>query len=82
MRKVLGLDLGTTSIGWALVNQAESPEEKSSIIRAGVRVNPLSSDEKTQFEQGKDATTNAGRRIKRSMRIGKWISANSPVYSL
>ena len=68
MRKVLGLDLGTTSIGWALVNQAESPEEKSSIIRAGVRVNPLSSDEKTQFEQGKDATTNAGRRIKRSMR--------------
>lgn len=30
MKKVLGLDLGTTSIGWAMVNQAENSEEKSS----------------------------------------------------
>ncbi|MBO2525584.1 MAG: hypothetical protein CW341_07790, partial [Bacteroidetes bacterium] len=45
MKKVLGLDLGTTSIGWAIVEQAENNDEKSSIIRAGVRVNPLSSDE-------------------------------------
>ena len=41
MKKVLGIDLGTTSIGWALVNQAENSEETSSIIKAGVRVNPL-----------------------------------------
>ncbi|MBO6222153.1 MAG: type II CRISPR RNA-guided endonuclease Cas9 [Bacteroidales bacterium] len=68
MKKVLGLDLGTTSIGWALVNQAENESEKSSIIKAGVRVNPLTVDEKGSFEQGKDITTNAGRRQKRSMR--------------
>ena len=68
MKKVLGLDLGTTSIGWALVNQAETDGEKSSIIKAGVRVNPLTVDEKGSFEQGKDITTNAGRRQKRSMR--------------
>ena len=68
MKVVLGLDLGTASIGWALVNQAESESEKSSIIKAGVRVNPLSSDEKAEFEQGKDSTTNAGRRLKRGMR--------------
>lgn len=68
MKKVLGLDLGTTSIGWALVNQAETPEEKSSIIRAGVRVNPLSVDEKDCFEKGKDVATNSDRRLKRSMR--------------
>ncbi len=68
MKKVLGLDLGTTSIGWALVNQAESGEEKSSIIKAGVRVNPLTTDEKDSFEKGKAITTNADRRLKRGMR--------------
>ena len=68
MKKVLGLDLGTTSIGWALVNQAESGEEKSSIIRAGVRVNPLSVEEKDSFEKGKAITTNADRTLKRSAR--------------
>ena len=41
MKKILGLDLGTNSIGWALVNEAENSEEKSSIIKLGVRVNPL-----------------------------------------
>jgi len=68
MKKVLGLDLGTTSIGWALVNQAENKAEKSSIIKAGVRVNPLSSDEKDQFEKGKAITTNAERTKKRHIR--------------
>lgn len=68
MKRVLGLDLGTTSIGWALVNQAESSEEKSSIIRAGVRVNPLTTDERDCFEKGKAVTTNADRRLKRGMR--------------
>ncbi|MDR1729416.1 MAG: type II CRISPR RNA-guided endonuclease Cas9 [Prevotellaceae bacterium] len=68
MRKVLGLDLGTTSIGWALVNEAENNEEKSSIIRLGVRVNPLTVDEQQNFEKGKSITTNADRTLKRSMR--------------
>ena len=68
MKKILGLDLGTTSIGWALVNQAENKDEQSSIIRAGVRVNPLTVDEKDAFEKGKAVTTNADRRLKRSMR--------------
>lgn len=68
MKKVLGLDLGTTSIGWAMVNQAESPSEQSSIIRAGVRVIPLSVEEKDSFEKGKAITTNADRTLKRGMR--------------
>lgn len=68
MKRVLGLDLGTTSIGWAIVNQAETAEEKSSIIRTGVRVNPLTADEKDSFEKGKAITTNADRRLKRGMR--------------
>ncbi len=67
MKKILGLDLGTTSIGWALVNEKENNNEASSIIRLGVRVNPLTVDEKTNFEKGKAITTNADRRMKRSM---------------
>lgn len=68
MKKILGLDLGTTSIGWAVVNQAESSDETSSIIKAGVRVNPLTTDEKDSYEKGKAITTNANRTLKRSMR--------------
>lgn len=45
MKRILGLDLGTTSIGWALVNEAESEKEISSIVKLGVRVNPLTVDE-------------------------------------
>ena len=68
MKKVLGLDLGTTSIGWAVVNQAENSNEESSIIKAGVRLVPLSSDEKDCFTKGKEITTNAVRRLKRCAR--------------
>lgn len=68
MKKILGLDLGTNSIGWALVNEAESDNEKSSIIKAGVRVNPLTVDEQSNFEKGKSITTNADRTLKRSAR--------------
>ncbi len=68
MKKILGLDLGTNSIGWALVNEAENSEEKSSIIKLGVRVNPLTVDEQANFEKGKSITTNADRTLKRSMR--------------
>ncbi|MDD4747482.1 MAG: type II CRISPR RNA-guided endonuclease Cas9, partial [Salinivirgaceae bacterium] len=68
MKKILGLDLGTTSIGWALVNEAENDNEKSEIIKLGVRVNPLSIDEITNFEKGKSITTNADRTSNRSKR--------------
>lgn len=68
MKRILGLDLGTNSIGWAVVNEAENNEEKSSIVRLGVRVNPLTVDEKSNFEKGKSITTNADRTLKRSMR--------------
>ena len=50
MKRILGLDLGTNSIGWALVNEAENEKEISKIIKLGVRVNPLTIDEKTNFD--------------------------------
>lgn len=68
MKTILGLDLGTNSIGWALVNEAENLNENSEIIKLGVRVNPLTVDELQNFEKGKSITTNADRTLKRSMR--------------
>lgn len=68
MKKILGLDLGVSSIGWAVVNEAEDNNEKSSIVRLGVRVNPLTTDEQKNFEEGKSITTNADRTLKRSAR--------------
>lgn len=68
MKKVLGLDLGVASIGWAYVNEAEKEGERSSIVKLGVRVNPLTTDEQTNFDKGKPITTTADRTLKRSMR--------------
>ncbi|AVR44247.1 type II CRISPR RNA-guided endonuclease Cas9 [Christiangramia fulva] len=68
MKRILGLDLGTTSIGWALINEAENDQEKSSIIKTGVRVVPLSTDEQQSFEKGQSITINADRTLKRGMR--------------
>ena len=68
MKKVLGLDLGTTSIGWAYVHEAESESEKSSIQKLGVRVIPLSTDEESDFKKGKSISINADRTLKRGAR--------------
>ena len=69
MRKILGLDLGTTSIGWALIHEAEEgTDEFSSIIKTGVRVVPLSTDDQQDFKKGRSITINADRTLKRGMR--------------
>ena len=68
MKRILGLDLGTTSIGFAYVKEAENDDEQSSIEKIGVRVNPLTTDEQTNFEKGKPLTTNADRTLKRGVR--------------
>ena len=67
MKRILGLDLGSSSIGWALVNEAESKNERSSIVKLGVRVNPLTVDESINFEKGKSITTNADRTVLRQI---------------
>ncbi len=68
MKRILGLDLGTTSIGWAFVNEADNDDEESSIIGIGVRVMPLSTDEQQDFKKGNTITINADRTLKRGMR--------------
>lgn len=66
-KKILGLDLGTTSIGWAVVNEDED-YTNSNIEDIGVRIIPLSIDEITDFEKGKPISTNASRTLARSAR--------------
>jgi len=67
MKRILGLDLGTTSIGFAYVIEGDVPGQ-STVKRIGVRVNPLTTDEQTDFEKGKPVSVNADRTLKRGMR--------------
>jgi CRISPR-associated endonuclease Csn1 len=70
MKKILGLDLGTTSIGWALINESENENEVSSILNTGVRIVPLTSDEEADFKKGNTISINADRTLKRGARRG------------
>lgn len=67
-KKILGLDLGTTSIGWAFVTEGENDHEPSTIEKIGVRVNPLTTDEQLNFEKGKPVSINAERNLKHTAR--------------
>ena len=64
MKKVLGLDLGTNSIGWALVDL-----ENNKIEGMGSRIIPMGTD-KQDYEKGVGITKNATRREKRTVRKG------------
>jgi CRISPR-associated endonuclease Csn1 len=68
MKKILGLDLGTTSIGWSFINEADNDNETSSIINAGVRIVPLTTDEEADFKKGNTISINADRTLKRGAR--------------
>lgn len=80
MKTILGLDLGTNSIGWALVKEAETTDEKSEIIRLGARIinydnfvstetgKEIKGDPADYFRGGKGVSTCAGRTQKRSAR--------------
>jgi CRISPR-associated endonuclease Csn1 len=70
MKKILGLDLGTTSIGWSFINEADNDNETSSIINTGVRIVPLSTDEEADFKKGNTISINADRTLKRGARRG------------
>lgn len=78
-KKILGLDLGTTSIGFAYVKEAENDKETSSIEKIGVRISQLdnfvstetgkeSKDPLKDFNSGKGISPNAGRTQKRGAR--------------
>ncbi len=70
MKRILGLDLGTNSIGWAVVCVDENGNPIH-IEGMGSRIIPMGSD-KIDYEKGATITKNADRRAKRSARrMGK-----------
>jgi CRISPR-associated endonuclease Csn1 len=62
MAKTLGLDIGTNSVGWALV------EDDKKIIDSGVRIFPVGVKEDDFKQKGKEVSKNVDRRIARGIR--------------
>jgi len=60
MKKILGLDLGTNSIGWALVEQ-NFEKKQGKIIDAGSRIIPMSQDILGKFDSGQSISQTAER---------------------
>lgn len=69
MKKILGLDLGTNSIGWAVVN-ADDNWKPISIEGMGSRIVPLSPDDTNEFTKGNAISKNQSRTEKRTARKG------------
>ena len=67
MKNILGLDLGSGSIGWSVIQEGENTR---TILGMGSRIIPLSPDDTTQFTQGKSITKNADRTAFRTQRKG------------
>jgi CRISPR-associated endonuclease Csn1 len=61
--RILGLDIGTNSVGWALVDYAEKK-----ILGTGVRVIPMSQDVLGDFGKGNSVSQTAERTHYRSIR--------------
>lgn len=70
MKKILGLDLGTNSIGWALINEDASNgvHSMTGIDAVGSRIIPMSADLMGDFERGNSISQTAERTRYRGMR--------------
>lgn len=69
MATILGLDLGTNSIGWALIQQ-DFENKQGKILGMGSRIIPLSTDDEKEFSQGNAISKNQKRTTKRTQRKG------------
>lgn len=67
MKKILGLDLGTNSIGWALIERDDNFNE-GKILGIGSRILPTDAELLSNFETGLAASKNAKRRQFRGSR--------------
>lgn len=64
MSKILGLDLGTNSIGWAVVNKENTDNDTAKLTgidAAGSRIIPMSEDIIGNFEKGESISQTAER---------------------
>ena len=60
MKKILGLDLGTNSIGWALINH-NFENKQGEILGMGSRIIPMGADKLGDFEKGNSVSATAER---------------------
>lgn len=78
-KNILGLDLGVSSIGWAVVQEDSKNPENNKIIKLGVRITTFdnfvstktgkeSKEPEKDFKGGKGISPNAGRTLARSAR--------------
>ena len=63
MKKILGLDLGTNSIGWAVINATtnEQQEELINISASGCRIIPMDAATLSDFDKGNSKSQTAER---------------------
>jgi CRISPR-associated endonuclease Csn1 len=66
-KRILGLDLGTNSIGWALIKQ-DAEKTQGEIIDAGCRILPMSQDILGKFDSGQSLSQTAERTSFRGIR--------------
>lgn len=69
MKKILGLDLGTNSIGWAII-EVDELSIPFQIIGMGSRIIPLDADARDQFQKGQAISKNKDRTTARTQRKG------------
>lgn len=67
MQKILGLDIGISSIGWALIEH-DLENAAGRIIKTGCRIVPTDAELLLNFEKGTPASKAENRRRARSMR--------------
>ena len=67
MKRILGLDLGTNSIGWALVEQ-NFDEKQGKILGMGSRIIPMSQEILGEFDKGNSVSQTAERTSYRGIR--------------
>lgn len=67
MKKILGLDLGTNSIGWALV-ESNFEKKEGQIVGLGSRIIPMSQDVMDKFGSGQSISQTAERTGYRGVR--------------
>ena len=71
MKNILGLDLGTNSIGWAVVGSVTDAAEKeilAGIKGCGSRIIPMDASQLSDFAKGNTVSQTADRRSKRTAR--------------
>lgn len=67
MKQILGLDLGTNSIGWALL-EADETDKPSRIVKMGSRIIPMDAATLGDFEKGNSQSQTSERTRYRSIR--------------